>query len=186
LEVEDLDFELAREQKFAKADFFLQCRKVLALFHDFDYIFVDCPPNKMLLTQGMLRACSHYLPVVIPDRVSAYGIPRLLRWVEDIPLSERPRLVGVLINRVIRNPSGITDVQHNSLVAIRTTAAKHNPLFHRERGILGLWPNSNKVCEVYDGGKSHLGHRDIWETKSRQAAVGDCVKEAADNVLSVC
>ncbi len=56
LEVEDLDYELAREQRISKEEFFAQCRRVLALFHDFDYVFVDCPPNKMLLTQGMLRA----------------------------------------------------------------------------------------------------------------------------------
>jgi hypothetical protein len=60
LEVEDLDFELAREQKITKEQFFAQCRRVMALFRDFDYVFVDCPPNKMLLTQGMLRACAHY------------------------------------------------------------------------------------------------------------------------------
>jgi chromosome partitioning protein len=186
LEVEDLDYELAKEQRFTKEEFFAQCRRVLALFHDFDYIFVDCPPNKMLLTQGMLCACSIYLTVVIPDRVSAYGIPRLFRWVEDIPLADRPRLLGVLINRVIRNPSGITDVQEKSLVAVRTTVAKHNPLCQKERGIVGMWPNSNNVCKVYDEGKSHLGQHDIWETRSRQEAVGDCVRAAALSLTSVC
>lgn len=186
LEVEDLDFELAKEQKFTRPEFFAQCRRVLALFHDFDYIFVDCPPNKMLLTQGMLRACSNYLTVVIPDRVSAYGIPRLFRWVEDIPLADRPRLLGVLINRVIRSPSGITEVQQNSLAAIRATVSKHNPKCEKDRGIVGMWPNSNNVCKVYDEGKSHLGQSDIWETRSRQQAVGDCVRDTAVKILSVC
>ena len=186
LEVEDLDFELAREQKFTSQEFFGQCRRVLALFHDFDYIFVDCPPNKMLLTQGMLRACTHYLTVVIPDRVSAYGIPRLFRWVEDIPFSERPKLLGVLINRVIRSPSGMTEVQQKSLAAIRATVVKHNPLCLADRGVVGVWPNSNNVCKVYDEGKSHLGQSDIWETRSRQMAVGDCVRAASLNITAVC
>jgi hypothetical protein len=34
LEVEDLDYELAKEQRFTKEEFFAQCRRVLALFHD--------------------------------------------------------------------------------------------------------------------------------------------------------
>jgi hypothetical protein len=106
--------------------------------------------------------------------------------VEDIPLADRPRLLGVLINRVIRNPSGITDVQEKSLVAVRTTVAKHNPLCQKERGIVGMWPNSNNVCKVYDEGKSHLGQHDIWETRSRQEAVGDCVRAAALSLTSVC
>jgi len=68
-EVEDLDYELAQDRTMSKEDFFKQCRRVLALFHDFDYIFVDCPPNKMFLTQGMLRACAYYVLVAIPDKV---------------------------------------------------------------------------------------------------------------------
>jgi cellulose biosynthesis protein BcsQ len=186
LEVEDLDFDLAREKDFTKEEFFAHCRWLIELFYEFDYIFVDCPPNKMFLTQGMLRACSHYLAVVIPDRVSAYGIPRLLRWVDEIPLTERPRLLGALINRVIRSPKGITMAQEQSLVAISRTVVAHHPLFQQDRGILGQWPNSNKVCKVYDEQKSHLGQQDIWETESRQPSVGDCVMSAANNLTSVC
>ena len=184
-EVEDLDYELAQDKTMSKEDFFKQCRRVLALFHDFDYIFVDCPPNKMFLTQGMLRACSHYVVVAIPDKVSTYGIPRLLNWVEQIPIASRPKLIGALINRVIRTGKGITDEQERWLVAIQNTVSKR-ALLEKNRGILGLWPNSNNVCKVYGSGKSHLGTQDIWESGSRQAAVGDCVAESATHLTSVC
>jgi chromosome partitioning protein len=184
-EVEDLDYELAQDRTMSKDDFFKQCRRVLALFHDFDYIFVDCPPNKMFLTQGMLRACSHYVLVAIPDKVSTYGIPRLLNWVEQIPIESRPKLVGALINRVIRTSKGITDEQERWLVAIQNTVSKR-ALLTKNRGVLGLWPNSNNVCKVYGSGKSHLATSDIWESGSRQAAVGDCVAESAAHIIFVC
>ena len=184
-EVEDLDYELAQDRTMSKEDFFKQCRRVLALFHDFDYIFIDCPPNKMFLTQGMLRASAYYLLVAIPDKVSTYGIPRLLNWVEQIPIESRPKLVGALINRVIRTSKGITDEQEKWLVAIQNTVSKR-ALLKEKRGIIGLWPNSNNVCKVYGSGKSHLETPDIWETGSRQAAVGDCVAESASHIISVC
>lgn len=184
-EVEDLDFELAQSLKMTKEEFFQQCRRVLALFHDFDYVLVDCPPNKMFLTQGMLRACSYYLVVAIPDKVSTYGIPRLLNWVEQIPIDTRPKLVGALINRVIRTGKGITDEQEKWLITIQNTVAKR-AVFSKGRGILGLWPNSNKVCEVYGSGRSHTAVADIWESTSKQASVGNCVAETAVNLLSVC
>lgn len=184
-EVEDLDFELAQDRKMSKDEFFAQCRRVLALFHDFDYILVDCPPNKMFLTQGMLRACEYYLVVAIPDKVSVYGIPRLLNWVEQIPLETRPKLIGALINRVIRTGKGITDEQQKWLVTIQNTVSKR-ALFTSNRGVIGLWPNSNKVCEVYGSGKSHIATPDIWESTSRQASVGDCVAHTAINIISVC
>jgi hypothetical protein len=117
--------------------------------------------------------------------VSTYGIPRLLNWVEQIPIASRPKLIGALINRVIRTGKGITDEQERWLVAIQNTVSKR-ALLEKNRGILGLWPNSNNVCKVYGSGKSHLGTPDIWESGSRQAAVGDCVAESAMHLTSVC
>ena len=82
-EVEDLDMEIAKstvgEQARRVDEFFLYCKQMLYSFDDYEYVIVDCPPNKMFLTQGMLRACSYFLPVTIPDVISIYGMPRLLR-----------------------------------------------------------------------------------------------------------
>jgi hypothetical protein len=106
------------------------------------------------------------LVVAIPDKVSVYGIPRLLNWVEQIPLDTRPKLIGAIINRVIRTGKGITDEQQKWLVTIQKTVSKR-ALFTSNRGVIGLWPNSNKVCEVYGNGKSHIATPDIWESTSR-------------------
>lgn len=183
-EVEDLDFELAQNGASASDKFFDQCRRVLAVFSAFDYILVDCPPNKMLLTQGMLRACSHYIVVAIPDKVSIYGIPRLLAWVDRVPIETRPKLIGAIVNRVIRTGSGITQEQRQWHALLGTIIAPRS-LYKRTSGILGNWPNSNKVSEVYGSGQSHIANPGIWESGSRQAAVGDCVQETAAAVLSV-
>ena len=72
-------------------------------FDDFDYVIVDCPPNKMFLTQAMLRACSYFLPVTIPDRISVYGMPRLMRWVKEIPKDIKPKMLGYILNTVNRS-----------------------------------------------------------------------------------
>jgi len=183
-EVEDLDFELAQKAENPREQFFEQCRRVLAVFAAFDYILVDCPPNKMFLTQGMLRACSYYLVVAIPDKVSIYGIPRLLSWVDQIPLETRPKLIGALVNRVIRTGSGMTTEQ-KQWHALLGTIVGPRALYKRASGILGNWPNSNKVSEVYGSGQTHLANPGIWDSTSKQAAVGDCVTETAQAVLSV-
>jgi len=82
-EVDNLDIEIAkslvREEKRRIDELFLYCKQMLNAFGEYKYIIVDCPPNKMFLTQAMLRACSYYLPVTIPDAISVYGMPRLLR-----------------------------------------------------------------------------------------------------------
>jgi len=104
-EVENLDIEIAKslvEDKRRVDELFLYCKQMLDAFEQYDYILVDCPPNKMFLTQAMLRACSYYLPVTIPDAISIYGMPRLLRWVTQIPSGERPKLLGYVLNAINR------------------------------------------------------------------------------------
>lgn len=77
----------------AKDLLYYYCKNMLNEYNDFDYILIDCPPNKMYLTQAMLRASSYYITVTIPDMISVYGMPRLLKWVKQIPLSEKPKLL---------------------------------------------------------------------------------------------
>lgn len=103
--MENLDIEIAKslvEDKRRVDELFLYCKQMLDAFEQYDYILVDCPPNKMFLTQAMLRACSYYLPVTIPDAISIYGMPRLLRWVTQIPSGERPKLLGYVLNAINR------------------------------------------------------------------------------------
>jgi len=82
----------------------LYCKQMLNHFEDeYEYVIVDCPPNKMFLTQAMLRACAYYIPVTIPDRISVYGMPRLLRWVREIEPSSKPKMLGYVLNALNRS-----------------------------------------------------------------------------------
>jgi cellulose biosynthesis protein BcsQ len=105
-DVENLDLEIAKsmvgDSKRRLDELFLYCKQMLMAYEKYDYILVDCPPNKMFLTQAMLRACSFYLPVTIPDAISIYGMPRLLRWVKQIPTGDRPKLLGYVLNAINR------------------------------------------------------------------------------------
>lgn len=104
-DVDELDILVTREvvnNPESESMLFSFCKNMLNEFSDFDYILVDCPPNKMYLTQAMLRACEYYLPVTIPDKISVFGMPRLLRWIKDIPEKERPKLLGCVLNGVNR------------------------------------------------------------------------------------
>jgi cellulose biosynthesis protein BcsQ len=104
-DVDELDIEITRSVVANPGTddmLFSYCRTMLNEFDDFDYILVDCPPNKMYLTQAMLRACNYFLTVTIPDQISVYGMPRLLKWVKDIPKNEKPKLLGCVLNGVNR------------------------------------------------------------------------------------
>jgi len=61
--------------------------------HEWDYILIDCPPNLGIITLNGLRISDAYLIPTIPDVLSTYGIPQIIRRVhafaeeinEDIP-----------------------------------------------------------------------------------------------------
>jgi len=69
---DELDYVIAKtllkDEKRYLTELFLYAKQLLMSFEEeYEYVLVDCPPNKMFLTQAMLRACSFYLPVTIPD-----------------------------------------------------------------------------------------------------------------------
>lgn len=104
-DTDELDKLIIREitKKPNAADtLYYYCKNMLNAFSDFDYLLIDCPPNKMYLTQAMLRASSYFITVTIPDKISVYGMPRLLKWVKEIPKHEKPRLLGCVLNAVNR------------------------------------------------------------------------------------
>ena len=106
-DIDELDIDIIRNttntDKRNKYDFFNFVKRLLLYFDDkYDYILIDCPPNKMYLTEAMLRASKFFLTVTIPDRVSGFGIPRLLRWIKNIEKNEKPHLLGIILNSVIQ------------------------------------------------------------------------------------
>ncbi len=49
---------------------------------EYDYIFIDCPPNLGLITQNALKISTNYLIPVVPDIISTLGIPQIIQNVD--------------------------------------------------------------------------------------------------------
>lgn len=142
-EVDELDIVIIKklqENPSAAERLFSFCRNLINSFRDYDYILVDCPPNKMFLTQAMLRACKSLITVTIPDAISIYGMPRLLKWVNRIEVDMRPNLLGVVLNAVNRiggNPYGTISQQIAEVNLLRSI---NNDLTAKEKLIIGKEP----------------------------------------------
>src|ERR1043165_3435209 len=50
---------------------------------EYDYVLVDCPPSLGLVTLNGLRISDYYLIPTIPDFLSTYGIPQIIKRVRD-------------------------------------------------------------------------------------------------------
>ena len=146
--VDELDIEITRaivENEGTDDMLFSYCRNILNEFDDYDYILVDCPPNKMYLTQAMLRACSYFLTVTIPDKISVYGMPRLLRWAKEIPKNGIPKLLGVILNAVNRSGGNEYGTKNQQAAETGLLNSVKRDLDEVEASIIGTQPIIGRV-----------------------------------------
>ena len=190
--VEDLDIEIAdaiaTQRERSKSEFFLYCRQLIAALDDYEYVLIDCPPNKMYLTQAMLRASKYFLPVTIPDRISIDGMPRLLRWVNAIEPSERPNMLGYVLNaanRIGGSPGGKVNsqqLQENNLEAnLLSRLTKFEKVMMNDKPCLGSVPRLDVIARFLGDQKDV--HLDFAKRTSGQPTVDMCLKAITGGVL---
>jgi cellulose biosynthesis protein BcsQ len=188
---DELDYVIAKtllqDEKRYLTELFLYTKQLLMSFEEeYDYVLVDCPPNKMFLTQAMLRACSFYLPVTIPDQISIYGMPRLIRWVCEIyPPGDRPKLLGYVLNALNRSGGGMVGSQqraHADLVrSVRTSFQPDEQIVLAQDALVGVLPRLDVIARFLGEDKSAF--LDFARSTSAQPSVEACATLIRDTVV---
>lgn len=193
-EVDTLDMEIAKSLAEGGQrrlnELFLYTKQMLEGFDRYDYVLVDCPPNKMFLTQSMLRACSFYLPVTIPDGISVYGMPRLMRWVTQVPAGDRPKLLGYVLNAVNRiggPPGGKVYSQQTAEATLKARIGKQ--LDREEEKVLrgdpccGVIPRLDVIARFLNQREAKTVRAEFKKKTSGQPTVEECMHELTGEVL---
>lgn len=95
---------------------------------EYDFIFIDCPPNLNFITQNALYASDYFLVPTIPDKLSSYGIASIIHKVNSLNKTfasacedyTETKLAGIVANNVI-DRGGPKASQANILAALKTT-----------------------------------------------------------------
>jgi chromosome partitioning protein len=71
------------------------------LIDDYDIVMIDCPPNLGKITQNGLRMSQAFVIPTIPDILSTYGIPQIVRRVRDFSeeIAEEIEPLGIVVTR---------------------------------------------------------------------------------------
>lgn len=124
-----VDLKLAQRFGFEnpKAQLFLK-KALAALASQYDFIFIDCPPNLYLATQNGLFASDYYVIVALAEYLSTLGIAHIQASIDSVFASanniigatafNKPTLAGIIFNRV-RYLSGGTQSQEDFMARIR-------------------------------------------------------------------
>ena len=194
-DIDDLDMEIAKsiakDGERRMVELFLYCKQMLNTFQkDYEFIIIDCPPNKMFLTQAMLRACQYYLPVTIPDAISCYGMPRLLRWVKRIEPEERPLMIGYVLNAINRtggHPAGKVVSQQSAENILQRDIQKD--LMDIEKKVLGKnpmvgqLPRLDRIAKFLSQKGSKFSRYEFSQRTSGQPTVEECVTKLVKTIF---
>lgn len=125
-----VDLKLAQRFGFEnpKAQLFLK-KALAALDSQYDFIFIDCPPNLYLATQNGLFASQHYVVVALAEYLSTLGIAHIQASIDSVFAAannvigaatfKKPALAGIIFNKV-RYLAGGTQSQEDYMTRIRT------------------------------------------------------------------
>ena len=141
---------------------------------NFDYVLIDCPPNLGFITRNGIEISDYYLIPTIPDTLSTYGIPQIVKSINNFK-SERPleiQCLGLLITKYSSNSKA-----HNR--GMNTLPARFESIFDdlgiTPSPIFDIWmPQANSTAEAMDFenepstfkekyGKSKSGEKYLYE-----------------------
>ncbi len=76
-------------------------RAITSILDDYDIVLVDCPPNLGIITLNGLRISNCYIIPTIPDILSTYGIPQIVKRVKDFSqqIVEPIEPLGIVISK---------------------------------------------------------------------------------------
>lgn len=88
---------------------------VKAKLDDYDLVMVDCPPNLGIITLNGLRISEGYIIPTVPDVLSTYGIPQIIKRVSNFSreLAEDITPLGIIITKFQVNSTTHLNVSKN-------------------------------------------------------------------------
>jgi chromosome partitioning protein len=98
---------------------------------DYDYVLIDCPPNLGIITLNGLRISEGYIIPTVPDVLSTYGIPQILKRVASFAaeIAEPLEPLGIVVTKYQENSTihinGVRDLRNDpELPAVFDTMIK--------------------------------------------------------------
>lgn len=76
-------------------------RAVKYIIDDYDLVLLDCPPNLGIITLNGLRISSGYIIPTVPDILSTYGIPQIVKRIGEFSdkIGEAVEPLGIVISK---------------------------------------------------------------------------------------
>lgn len=111
-------------------------RATRPIIDEYEYVLVDCPPNLGIITLNGLRISMGYIIPTIPDVLSTYGIPQIVKRVKAFSnaIAEEIEPLGIVVSKY-----RVQSTVHQNIQK-RLQASKDAPVFKT------VIPENNQVA----------------------------------------
>lgn len=161
IDVQDRLITVPSGEFFAINPVDLLFRAVKPIMDEYDIVLIDCPPNLGIITLNGLRFSEGYIIPTIPDILSTYGIPQIIKRVTKFSeqIAEPIDAIGIVVTKY-RAQSTV----HNN--TIKTLALEEDaPLFETKIAL------NNQIASAAEFSKRRL--RTLKQKYGYSGQVGD-------------
>jgi chromosome partitioning protein len=119
---------------------------------NYDYVFIDCPPNLGFITRNGIEISDYFLIPTIPDRLSTYGIPQIIKKIYDFKTTRNLPIecLGLIITKYSSNSTahlrGMYDLPARFANIFKELQIPEAPVFST------VIPQANATAEAMDFG----------------------------------
>lgn len=101
IDVQDRIASMPTGQFYAENPIDVLRKAVKPMVDEYDIVLIDCPPNLGIITLNGLRMSMGYIIPTIPDILSTYGIPQIVKRVGDFSkaIAEHIEPLGIVISK---------------------------------------------------------------------------------------
>lgn len=140
IDVQDRIASMPSGQFYAENPIDILRKAIKPIIDEYDVVLVDCPPNLGIITLNGLRNSGAYIIPTIPDILSTYGIPQIVKRVGDFSsaIAENIDPLGIIITKY-REQSTI-----HKTVRRQLATEKDAPLFKV------IIPENNQIAGAAD------------------------------------
>lgn len=182
IHIQDRMADIAHKTEFTLNPMEVLKFAVAGILDRYDYVLIDCPPNLGFVTRNGIEISDLYLIPTIPDTLSTYGIPQIIKSIHDFSRqrSLRIRCLGLIITKF-----DLRSAVHNE--GLRTLPSRFEKAFVElglppARFFTNRIPLSNTYAEGIEVSKTPSTFREKWgygvaDGKKLHAHVTEMTKE---------
>ncbi len=105
LDIQDRIYEIPAKSTYTINPMDILKTAISQELKNYDYVFIDCPPNLGLITKNGIEISDYFLIPTIPDKLSTYGLPQIINNIHKFATdrSLKVRCLGLIITKYLSN-----------------------------------------------------------------------------------